>query len=127
MTEAIYQGLFAETDGAASIHLARWPVVDERWVDDTAVSLGEILIEIATAVRRYKSEHNLSLGVELPTLHLAARDEKLATALNESTTDLISVSRASKIIISAQLNPTLVTITTNGAVKMGLSSAAEKS
>jgi valyl-tRNA synthetase len=50
----------------ATIATELQPVVDERWVDDTAVSLGEIMLEIATAVRRYKSEHNLSLGAKQP-------------------------------------------------------------
>jgi valyl-tRNA synthetase len=125
VTEAIYQGLFIEMDGAASIHLARWPEVDERWVDDTAVSLGEILLEIATAVRRYKSENNLSLGAELPTLHLTTPDKKLAAALTESTADLISISRAGQVIVGTQLDPALAAIATNSTVKIGLSAFTE--
>jgi valyl-tRNA synthetase len=125
VTEEIYRGLFAESDSAVSIHLTRWPEVERQWVDETAVSQGEILIEIATAVRRYKSEHNLSLGAELPALHLATPDEKLAAALAENTADLTSISRAGQVIISNQLDPKLATIATNGKVKIGLSSSVE--
>jgi valyl-tRNA synthetase len=124
VTEQIYQGLFAEMDGAASIHLARWPQVDERWVDDTAVSLGETLIEIATAVRRYKSEHNLSLGAELPALHLAAPNKDLAQGLAASITDLISISRAKAVFINTQFNPDWETIPAHNKVKIALAKPA---
>ncbi|MCB9421862.1 MAG: valine--tRNA ligase [Ardenticatenaceae bacterium] len=120
VTEQIYQGLFAEADGAASIHLSRWPVVDERWVDDTAVSLGETLLEIATAVRRYKSEHNLSLGAELPALHLATTDEELANALADSPADLISISRAQAVHINQPVGDGWDVVVRNGRYTLAL-------
>jgi valyl-tRNA synthetase len=62
-----------------------------------AESTGSLLIEIATAVRRYKSEHNLSLGTELAALHLQTADPQLTQALNQGLTDLSSVTRARQI------------------------------
>ncbi|MCP4423169.1 MAG: valine--tRNA ligase [Chloroflexi bacterium] len=120
VTEQIYQGLFAETDGAASIHRSRWPQVNERWLDETAVSLGETFIEIATAVRRYKSEHNLSLGAELPALHLVAPDETLAAALAEGQTDLISVTRAQAVHIGSMLADGLEIVVGDGRYAIAL-------
>ncbi|MEJ2747104.1 MAG: valine--tRNA ligase [Anaerolineae bacterium] len=120
VTEQIYQGLFAAADGEASIHLARWPVVDERRVDDTAVSLGETLLEMATAVRRYKSEHNLSLGAELSTLHLTTSEEKLAAALAASTADLISISRAQAVHINQPIEDGLDVVMENGRYTLAL-------
>jgi valyl-tRNA synthetase len=120
VTEQIYQGLFAETDGAASIHRARWPVVEERWVDDTAVSLGEILLEIATAVRRYKSEHNLSLGAELPALHLATTDNDLAKALVAGKADLISISRAQAVHVNQVATDGMEIVVDNGRYTLAL-------
>ncbi|MCA9971774.1 MAG: class I tRNA ligase family protein, partial [Anaerolineales bacterium] len=61
VTEEIYLALFAASDGAPSIHRARWPRAEPRWQDDAALALGDALLEIATAVRRHKSEHGLSL------------------------------------------------------------------
>ncbi|MCP5098980.1 MAG: valine--tRNA ligase, partial [Chloroflexi bacterium] len=64
VTERIYTQMFAAHSGESSIHRASWPKFDAQWVDETAVSTGDMLIEIATAVRRYKSEHNLGLGTD---------------------------------------------------------------
>ncbi|KAA3663567.1 MAG: valine--tRNA ligase, partial [Chloroflexi bacterium] len=100
ITERIYLGLFAETDGLASIHQAKWPQINEDWVEETAVSTGETLVHIATAVRRYKSENNLSLGAELPALNLTTTNEALANTLAAAKSDLISISRAKEICIN---------------------------
>jgi valyl-tRNA synthetase len=96
VTEQIYQGLFAEGE-TDSIHRADWPIVDESLWDETAVSHGNLLIEIATAVRRYKSEHNLSLGTELAELQLQTADPQLAQTLAHGITDLQSITRAQTI------------------------------
>jgi valyl-tRNA synthetase len=65
ITEKNLQGLFAETEGTASIHTSHWPVYDETLADDTAEAAGEILMGIGTAVRRYKTERGLRFGPEL--------------------------------------------------------------
>ncbi len=94
VTEAIYGGLFAATDGATSIHRAVWPAADARFDDEAALAAGETLIDIATAVRRFKSEHNLSLGAPLAALHLPDAPAELAGPLRAATADLLSITRA---------------------------------
>ncbi|MBE3144774.1 MAG: valine--tRNA ligase, partial [Planctomycetes bacterium] len=78
ITETIYQTLFAAEEGIPSIHRAAWPGVDARFVDEQFAQDGETLVQIASAVRRYKSEHNLSLGHEINLIQLAAGDSRLA-------------------------------------------------
>lgn len=102
VTEAIYQGLFAEQEGATSIHLAGWPGESARLRDSAAESLGETLVEVATAVRRYKSENNLSLGAELDRLQIGMACTQLAQALQEAADDLASITRARHIEIVSQ-------------------------
>ncbi|MEZ4594670.1 MAG: class I tRNA ligase family protein, partial [Chloroflexota bacterium] len=99
VTEQIYQGIFAENDGSDSIHTSAWPVGNGAWGDETAVLHGNELVEIATAVRRYKSEQNLSLGAELACLHLQTNDAEFATHLQTAITDLTSITRAKKIML----------------------------
>ncbi|MCB8981147.1 MAG: valine--tRNA ligase [Ardenticatenaceae bacterium] len=101
VTEQIYQGMFAERDGATSIHTSAWPVGDAAWWDETAVIHGNELVEIATAVRRYKSEQNLSLGTELARLHVLTNDADLATHLQTAITDLTSITRAKEIVLES--------------------------
>ena len=100
VTERIYQGMFAASDGLESLHTSEWPAGNEAWWDDTAVSHGNELVEIATAVRRYKSEQNLSLGSELASLHLYTDDDGLAAQLQQGITDLTSITRAKEIVLN---------------------------
>ncbi len=103
ISEAIYRHLFAgrTLEGAetASIHAACWPIADESFSENApgnaeAETHGEILCQIATAVRRYKSEHSLSLGSELAGLHIAVPDRDLADMLCAARADLTSITRA---------------------------------
>lgn len=120
VTERIYQGLFADHEGVASLHRASWPQVDETLRDATAVALGETLVEIATAVRRYKSERNLSLGADVARLHLATADEMLAHALATAVADLSSITRAQEIVINEPPGAAVETLVENGRVQIGV-------
>ena len=98
VTEAIYGGLFAATDGAPSVHRAAWPAAGVRFDDAAALAAGDALLDIATAVRRYKSDHGLSLGAELAALRLPDAPPELAAALREATADLLSITRARALL-----------------------------
>ena len=119
ITEEVYQGLFRATDGHASVHISLWPTVDEAFVDDATERLGETLVEIATAVRRYKSERALSVGAELARLDLATEDTALADPLRQAIPDLVSVARARAITVVDQLDPTLDTVEVGG-LRLGI-------
>src|SRR5262249_25131741 len=99
VTEEIYSGLFAEAEGQPSIHLARWPEAQPAWASEHAEALGERLIELATAVRRYKTETNLSVGAELSRLLLSTPDPTLAEQLTAARLDILSVTRAKDLSI----------------------------
>ena len=98
VTEEIYQGLFATAEGALSIHCSAWPRPDARFDDAAALAVGEALVEIATTVRRYKSERGLSLGAELAELRITA-EEPLAEQLVAAEEDLCSITRAKSVVV----------------------------
>ena len=100
ITEELYQALFATSDGAESIHRAAWPQPDARFEDDAALALGETLVELATAVRRYKSERGLSLGAELAELRITA-EAPLAEQLRLAEDDLRSITRAKAVVVES--------------------------
>ena len=100
ITEELYQALFAASDGAESIHRAAWPQPDARFEDDAALALGETLVELATAVRRYKSERGLSLGAELAELAITAA-ASLAAQLRLAEDDLRSITRAKVVVVES--------------------------
>jgi valyl-tRNA synthetase len=99
VTEEIYYGLFAEAESQPSLHLTRWPEAHPSWASEQAEVVGEILIEVATAVRRYKSEANISLGAELSKLLLSTPDPALAEQLASARLDILSVTRAKELSI----------------------------
>jgi valyl-tRNA synthetase len=112
VTEQIYRGLFATAEATPSIHRAQWPQGAPVWLDESALAAGEVLVAVATAVRRYKSEHNLPLSTELPTLHLATEDSELAALLQTGTADLTSITRAKAVKIHGRLPNNLTILAT---------------
>jgi len=104
VTEAIFDALFSKQENTASIHLAGWPQVLEKFIDPSAVENGEILMQIATSVRRYKSEQNISLGSELTLLQLGVANSGLGKRLAEASSDLMSITRAKTVEIVETLS-----------------------
>jgi len=119
VTEEIYQGLLARP-GEGSLHRATWPAVDTRFDDPTAEAHGEVLVGIATATRRYKSERSLPLGSALPCLHLATEDAALAAMLRAAREDLLSVTRAQEIVVGTDLESGLELLALAGPVQAAL-------
>jgi valyl-tRNA synthetase len=120
VTEAIYQGIFTAAGETASVHRARWPEADLALLNESAVAGGEVLLEIATAVRRYKSESGQSLGTEIPTLTLITADPALMAALVQAESDIMSVTRAQQIILTDQLPEDQELIIENGRVSIAV-------
>lgn len=119
VTDTIWRGLFATAD-TPSLHRGPWPEVRPELEDENAESFGEILVAIATAVRRYKSERQLGLGSELAGLELAASEPAMLTSLSAAVGDLRSVSRAREIRLVPSLGPTAVALETGVAVGAGV-------
>ncbi|HEX7976638.1 MAG TPA: valine--tRNA ligase [Anaerolineales bacterium] len=124
VTEEIYQGLFAARPASSmektSIHRLSWPQPDKRLEDHAAEAAGETLVEIATAVRRFKSEHSLPLSAELEGLKLACDQTELATLLRESESDLKSITRANRVQVVNEVEPGDKPLPAEGKVRIVL-------
>lgn len=119
VTEAIYRGMFASGE-TESIHRSAWPDDAGRWIDAEADSLGERLIEIASAVRRFKTERQLPLATELQTLQIAVSDPATAEGLRGGLLDLTSVTRARSVVVVDALDTGLEVVTVAEAVTVGI-------
>jgi valyl-tRNA synthetase len=97
VTEEIYTELLAPGEG--SIHRSAWPRMDEALVDPAAEAAGGLLLDIATTVRRFKSNHSLSLGAELARLEIVPRDGIPKAELEGALDDIMSVTRAREVAI----------------------------
>lgn len=117
VTEAIYQELFAP---AGTIHHGPWPQANPAWLDEASEQAGNLLVEIASAVRRYKSEANLSLGSDLAQLHLTITDETLLALLPAASDDLSSITRAKQITMGNRSQADLESIWENGTIEVAL-------
>ena len=117
VTEAIYRELFSQP--GESIHRASWPVVEESLVDDEMVRVGEELVAIATAIRRYKTESQLRLGAEVPDLVLAPDDE-MRKILEEARLDITCVSRAQLVSIQDKLPGEYHPLEAEGRMKLAI-------
>lgn len=100
ISEEIYARMFAAGAGDRSIHVAAWPQADAALLDDASEQAGDLLLAIATSIRRYKSAHKLGLGSELARLTLATSDSGLREALGREATDIRSVTRARELVFS---------------------------
>ncbi len=124
VTEEIYQKLFTPRPPApqstdvqsASIHTAPWPIYDPALEDESAIAFGNLLVQVAMIIRRYKSERNLPLNSELARLQLApAQGPSSISRLSPADwlaaiPDLKSVTRARKIDLASALDPALITL-----------------
>jgi valyl-tRNA synthetase len=107
ITEEVFQIIYNEGNWVGSIHNSDWPSVDQALVDEESITLGTILVEIATGVRRFKSENNLPLGTELSRLTLVSPNSSLLSRLDHAVVDLMGVTRARKITLSENFEPSL--------------------
>ena len=99
VTEEIYSHLYATDETFSSIHQSSWPVAIKELIDEHAEDIGTTLVQIATAVRRYKSMEGLSLGTELTRLIISGLDPEQGDAIRRAESDLLSITRASQLAI----------------------------
>ena len=120
VTEELHHRLFWERmpeKYPSSIHLSSWPTPNSALEDDSAEAIGELMISIISAVRRYKSERSLPLGTEINRLKLRAAADillpigssleyriPLDQALDSAELDMRGATRARQIEIVAQMD-----------------------
>jgi valyl-tRNA synthetase len=121
VTDRIYQAILRRENGPVSVHLTAWPQVNPDLNDQSMLAVGEALIEIATAVRRFKSENQIALTTPLAHLHIDPQDDEfLAAALAGAQNDLSSVTRAHKITVGNTPLNVLTTLPAPGKFTIAL-------
>jgi len=132
ITEEIYQAIFlpaemhtqSDLPGTqpvwSSIHRASWPEPETALEDAGAERLGAFLVEIATAVRRYKSEHNLPLGSELACLQLIPPATMSVASLKPAEADIKSITRARQVEVVPEFNPGLLELPTESGLRVAI-------
>lgn len=72
ITEEIYQFLFKDLEKVKSIHVSSWPEAQESWkaADEFKKEFSAVL-EVINAIRKFKSESNISLGREIDEFQIS--------------------------------------------------------
>lgn len=97
VTEKIYKLFFEAHEGESSVHLSSWPEFDESLIDADAEIAGDLVVEVISAVRKYKSDNKLSLKVDIDKVVIKCTkdQEKL---IEEAMGDLKVTTHAKEII-----------------------------
>ncbi len=89
ITEEIYHLYFADIEGLKSIHISEWPKYDEKFVYEDIEKAGDDAVSVIAAVRKYKSENNLSLNKPIKKLSISCDNkesiEKVLEAVKATT------------------------------------------
>ncbi len=110
MTEEIYQDYYRVREGVMSIHCLPWNRYTDLNFVQAIASGGEKFIQIASQVRKYKSEQGISLGSELARLKISVGSEDSRDFLLKTQDDLKAVTRAKELIFEKANNELGVTI-----------------
>jgi valyl-tRNA synthetase len=88
VTEEIYQALYAESKGYASLQLSPWPDC-KGWVDEAAEKRGDVIAALISAVRREKAERHVSLNTPIKKLTVCAEVKEAADAVESGRGDIV--------------------------------------
>ncbi|MFH1682481.1 MAG: valine--tRNA ligase [Candidatus Woesearchaeota archaeon] len=102
ITEEIYQLYFAKKDNFKSIHTSSWPVADPKMIDEEAELIGDWGVDIINAVRKFKSEKQLSLKNELKELILIGEEKDFEGKIKPILEDLRAVLNIKTISFSGK-------------------------
>jgi len=94
VTDELYIKIFG-----SSVHDAEWPEPEERYVDEDAERVGEILRNIVGVVRKAKTDAGLRMGAEFEGITVYVEDEDLALEIERAEADLKSATRAEEVVV----------------------------
>jgi valyl-tRNA synthetase len=99
LTEEIYQAMYADAKGFASLQSTPWPKFNPSMVDELAEKRGDLIIELIGEVRREKAEKHLPLNTPVKKLTVYARDQSGAEAILEGESDIIGACKVGNLFI----------------------------
>ncbi len=98
ITEIIYQELYKKHENTLSIHQIRYAHVQTPFVFDNEVRLMNVIVAIASQVRKLKSENQLSLKTPLEKLTIMFSNGEMITKLENHNQLIRGVTQAADIV-----------------------------
>lgn len=102
VAEEIFQTMYADRNGPASIHLSPWPMADEKRVDEEAEKRGDLVMAIITEVRKEKAEKHLPLNAKIARLTIYTAEKAASETIAQSKEDIGGTCKAADIRLSTE-------------------------
>jgi len=99
ITEELYQAQFATIEGKESIHIADWPFVDCTLIKEDIHPVGEFVLHVVEAVRKEKTQKNVSL--KEPVAELKLSGGITLEQFENVKADIIGATHAKKVVYVA--------------------------
>jgi valyl-tRNA synthetase len=96
LTEEIYSHMYAEEEDD-SIHMSKWPQMDELLVDKAAENEGDLVIAVIRDIRREKNRQGIPLNAELEEVSIYAANPREAKALVQGIEDISATMKAENV------------------------------
>lgn len=100
ITEEIYQLFYKDKERIESIHLTKWPDCDKNLINDETEKTGDILVDIISATRKFKSTNKMSLKQEIEELTVSVQDSNLRDEIEKVKKDLAITTNTKRIVFS---------------------------
>lgn len=94
ITEFIYQQFFRQKENCISLHKLCWESI--KPIDEEIIEFGEKLKSIIAETRKYKTEHSMSMKVEIEEVVIET-DEKFADMFKRTTKDIKACCKAKEV------------------------------
>ncbi len=104
ITEYVYQSYFKDKIKIESIHLTKWPNVDESMIDEGAELSGDVALDVISTVRKFKSDNKLSLKASLKKLVIKCEKQEHREALMKVIEDIKAVTHADAIVFDQEVS-----------------------
>ncbi|MCW4025370.1 MAG: valine--tRNA ligase [Candidatus Bathyarchaeota archaeon] len=102
LTEEIYQYLYKENKGYASIQISEWPKFNSALVNAEAEVAGDAIIAVMAEVRKDKAENKKSLNAPVKNITVYAADAKTATMIEAGKADLAATLKVENLQILSE-------------------------
>lgn len=86
ITESVYQYFLQNDTDGPSIHTASWPTGKYPIVDIDILATAKPVVDLISAIRRYKSEQNVSLKTQIKTLTIECDDANVYESMKHDIT-----------------------------------------
>jgi len=98
ITEEIFKKLYGKRN-LETIHIAKWPTVNRKFVNKESLETGELLKEVISTVRKLKSQRRLPLNAEASHITIYCKKNNIRDRLQRVRLDIKETGKSRRVII----------------------------